>query len=103
MADTVTESLIRLASAQDELVSTQDSLAASLVEIIQQMREMNKSIAEHNTQLALGQQWIKHHTGDHETDKRRLDAVEKLAKIAIAIPTIIVMGGALAGILALVL
>ena len=101
--DRLIATLVHLAAAQDRFAHEEERLAKGLSELTVEMREMNGSIKDHNTQLALGQQWIKYHAGDHETMNRRLDAMEKLAKTAIAIPTIIVVGGALAGILALIL
>lgn len=103
---TVAATLIRLAAAQDRFADEEERLAEALIIIAREMREMNGAIKGHNTQLALSEQWADHHTGDdsvHAMLDKKLDALEKLAKTAIAIPTIIVVGGAIAGILALVI
>lgn len=100
-----TTALIQLASAQDRLADKQVDLANAQAEMNSQMRTMNGSIRDHNVSLALGKQWVEHHVGPsstHDVMLRRIDAIEKLAKTAIAIPTIIVIGGAIAGIVSVI-
>ena len=98
--------IIRLASAQEQMVTEMAKMA-------KHQAEMNGHVRGHTTQLALESQWAEHHmskNGIHAMQQKQIDALgaetvelKKLVKVAIAIPTIIVVGGAVAGILALVL
>jgi hypothetical protein len=95
--DSTTSALIRLASAQDRLVE-------DVAKILKQMTLMNGSIKDHNTQLALGSQWIENHMSDdgvHAMLKQEIESIKKMATRALAVQIILALGVAIAGIVVL--
>lgn len=96
-----TRAIISLANAQDNAAREMGRLATALESVSDEVKAINGGLREHSIRLALSEQWVTHHTGEngvHDVGEKRVDALEKLTKVAIAIPTIIVVGGALAGI-----
>jgi hypothetical protein len=93
--ETLTTAMVKLAAAQVQM-------ATDISKIASQMERMNGSIRDHTTRLALGSQWVENHCGPnsrHANIDKRLNVMWKLLWVAIALPTIIVVGGSVAAII----
>ena len=78
--------IIRLASAVEHMADEMGRMA-------DHQAEMNGSVQQHTTQLALGSQWMKNHIGTvHETLEKRLVTTERLARLAVGVQIILALG-----------
>ncbi len=94
--DNSTVALLSLAAAQDRFAEEQKGVK-------EELEKQNGYARDHSIAIAVGQQWVKSHTGDnsiHAILTRDVAIANKKASAAIALNTILALGGLAVGVIA---